>query len=73
MDKRIKSKRKYSKTQIATGVFLLAIAGGIIAKLIWTDRNTHDPGVTSLDLLSYSIDDESDDTYTDDFKKYNPD
>ncbi len=73
MIKQIKTKRKYSKTQIATGIFLLAVAGGIVAKLLWTDHNSHDPGITNLDLLSYSVDDESGIAYTDDFKKYNPD
>jgi homospermidine synthase len=74
MNTLIKTRKNLSKIQVAAGVLLLAVAGGVIAKLLWTDHNTHDPGVTTPELLDYSIADlDMDKPYNDDHRKYDPD
>ncbi len=74
MNTLIKTGKTLSKMQVAAGVLLLAVAGGVIAKLLWTDHNTHDPGITTFELPDYSIADlYTNKPYTDDHKKYDPD
>ena len=57
MDTVIKTRKHLSNVQIASRIFLLTLAGGVIAKLLWTNSNTHDPGVTTPEALDYSVSD----------------
>lgn len=41
------------KIMIGSGIALLAVAGGLLARKLWTDYNTHDPGITEVELLTY--------------------
>ncbi len=74
MNTLIKPGKNLSNIQVAAGVLLLAVAGGVIAKLLWTDHNTHDPGITTSELPDYSIADlYTNKPYADDHKRYDPD
>lgn len=51
------TKKFYTKPQIVLGILLLGVAGGIAARLLWTNKNDHDPGTTILEGLTYTISD----------------
>ncbi len=53
-----KKKSNVDNIMIGSGIFLLAVAGGLLARKLWTDDNNHDPGITELELLNYSIKDD---------------
>ncbi len=57
MDTEIRAKKNLSNIQIASRIFLLTIAGGLVAKLFWTNYNTHDPGISTAEALNYSVND----------------
>lgn len=57
MSSQSQTKKFYTKPQIALGILLLGVAGGIAAKLLWTNKNSHDPGTTTLEGLTYTISD----------------
>ncbi|MEP6596661.1 MAG: hypothetical protein ABJA71_11980 [Ginsengibacter sp.] len=52
MDTEIRAKKNLSNIQIASRIFLLTIAGGLVAKLFWTNYNTHDPGISTAEALN---------------------
>ncbi len=58
MDTKIKNPR-VNNIMIGSGLVLLAVAGGLWARKLWTDYNDHDPGITGAELLAYSIEDAS--------------
>lgn len=62
------TKKFYTKPQIVLGILLLGVAGGIAARLLWTNKNDHDPGTTTLEGLTYTISDLNGDTQADDSK-----
>ncbi len=73
MSTNMATQKKLTNTQIAVGALILTVACGIIARLAWTNSNSHDPGVTTLELEDYPIDLNSDYRYADDHRKINPD
>ncbi len=58
MDTQTKKSNDYN-IMIGSGIFLLAVAGGLLARKLWTDYNNHDPGITELELLNYPIEDDT--------------
>ncbi len=59
MDTKTK-KSNVDNIMIGSGFFLLAVAGGLLVRKLWTDYNSHDPGITELELLDYPIEDDID-------------
>ncbi|MEO7961563.1 MAG: hypothetical protein ABIR19_08445 [Ginsengibacter sp.] len=55
MTDQIKQKGKLSDLQIIAISFITTLVCGYIFDLIWTEHNTHDPGITLLEGLDYSL------------------
>lgn len=54
-----KKKSNVDNIMIGSGILLLAMVGGLLARRLWTDYNNHDPGITELELLNYPIEDDT--------------
>jgi hypothetical protein len=61
MENDLKMKRHLSDLQVTLITMAVTILGGLAIKY-WTDHNSHDPGVTILEVSDYSLDDLSDKT-----------
>ena len=73
MTTEIKTRKNLSNVQMASRTLLLTLATGLIVRLLWTDSNTDDPGVTTVELLDYSISDVGAEVYDPDHRKYEKD
>lgn len=64
--------KRWTNAELAAGAILLALAGGIIIRRLWTDKNAHDPGITMLEGNDFHIFDSNADEYKDDHLKKEP-